>query len=134
MLKKALVIFITLLAAACSPSSLDDFKKEGEAVSKSLVVILQKIETREDLTNASPKLKKKFEELVDLMIAARKYQILHPEEESFNILEYELPSNEDLITELKRIYSIEGGREIIEDTQREALLRLDAFEKAQVKN
>jgi hypothetical protein len=39
--------------------------------------------------------------------------------------------SEHLRRELNRIYGIEGGREIIEKCQEEALFRLDGFEKRQ---
>jgi hypothetical protein len=38
-----------------------------------------------------------------------------------------------LQSELRRIYTIENGREVIERAQQEALVRLDAYERALAK-
>ena len=114
------------LCTACSPHSLEDFQHEGEAVSKQLIVELKKIETREDLLKALPRLKEKFEKLVDLMIEARKCQL---EGDEYEIaVESNTLISEALAQEMKRIYRLEAGRELIEKAQKEALLRLDAFE------
>jgi hypothetical protein len=65
---------------------------------------------------------------VGLIIEAREYQIKHPDE--YVLSAEEAPFSEELLFELKRLYThIEGGREIIERAQKEALIRLDGFEK-----
>ena len=73
------LIFMVLLCG-CNPSSLEDFQHEGEALCRSIVADVQDINNREDLAKASPKLKKRFNNLVDLMIEARTYSQAHPEE------------------------------------------------------
>ncbi len=122
------LLFMVLLCG-CNPNSLEDFQHEGEALCRSIVADLQDINNREDLVNASPKLKKRFNNLVDLMIEARTYSQEHPEECA-------LPpstSSEQLLSELKRVYALDGGKEIVERAQREALIRLDAFERSLAK-
>ena len=119
------ILFIALLCG-CNPSSLEDFQHEGEALCKSIALDLQAVRNREELAQAAPKLKKRFNSLVDLMIAARTYSRQHPEECA-------LPpsaSSEELLAELKRVYAFEGGKEIVEKAEREALIRLDAFERS----
>ncbi|MBS0615863.1 MAG: hypothetical protein JSR58_04850 [Verrucomicrobia bacterium] len=116
------LFFLLLLCASCSPESSDDFRHEGEAIARALVDELQEVENRQDLLKASPKLKKLFEQLVDLMIAARNAQ-MEPQLDSTEM-------SQVLQAELKRIYRMEGGREVIEKAQKEALLRLDAFERS----
>ncbi len=81
--------------------------------------------SREELIKVLPVLKKNFEEIVDLVIEARLYQADHPEDGSL----YDGLQSEMLRGELRRVYTLEGGRETIELAQREALLRLDIFEK-----
>ncbi len=122
---KRLYLILPLLLTACSPSSLEDFQREGESLCSELVVDLQEIQTREDLLRALPKLKKRFNELVQIMIQARSYQELHSEEEILQPLESTYSMNLDLIRELQRIYQIEGGQELVEKAEREALIRLD---------
>jgi hypothetical protein len=82
---------------------------------------------------ALPKLKKRYEEFTDLMIAAKEYQLNHPEEELLELNMADSDSNEILFSELKRIYAMEGGREMLERAQREALIRLDAAEQNRLK-
>jgi hypothetical protein len=127
-MKKIFIIF--LLFTACSPNSMEDFQYEGEAICRDLTQELKKIQTREELAKAVPKLKGKFEALVDLMIEARQFQEIA--EEEWTPLATE--SNDALLVELKRIYKLEAGRETIEKAQSEALLRLDAFERSLQKN
>jgi hypothetical protein len=125
--KLSMLIWILLLLAACSPNSSEDFQHEGEAQSRRLTQFLQKVENREQLLKAVPKLKLKFNKLVDLMIEARKFEQSHPDEIS-DPFSLDMETNQALIAELKRIYKMEGGRETIEKAQKEALLRLDLFE------
>ncbi|MGE5196714.1 MAG: hypothetical protein ACM3JI_05235, partial [Anaerolineae bacterium] len=99
---------------------------------RSLTSELKEINHREELIAATPKLKKKFNALVDLMIEARKFQKKHAEETLLDSRQqnFEPIASEQLLMEIKRIYGIEGGRQIVESAQREALLRLDAFERS----
>jgi hypothetical protein len=106
--------FLALLTA-CSPSSLSDVRLEGEAETKRLSEELKSIETIEDLTKASPKLKKRFNKIADLLIEARQFPDV-PSEPSL--------ASEELFAELARIYEIPGGREALEKTQAEAILKL----------
>lgn len=117
-----------LLLAGCGPNSLDDYHREGEASSRKLVKELRAIHTQEELLDHQPRLKAHFNELVNLVIAARKYQVTHHEECPLLPAEDDAAS-QDLFVELRRIYAIEGGKETIERAQKEALIRLDAFEK-----
>ena len=114
------------LLCGCGPSSTDDFKQQGEAISRLITRDLKKVKSREELVKIVPLLKKRFSDLVDLMIEARKFQQKYPDALAAEELEPEM--DDALLTELKRVYRLEGGREIIEDCQREALIRLDSFE------
>lgn len=116
--------------SSCSPNSLEEFRYEGESRCKELIETLQKIHNRDELVRAEPLLKKKFEDLVNLMIRAREFQENHPDEEPSLPLSSENIRSAQLEEELRRIYALEGGREIIERAQQEALVRLDAAERA----
>lgn len=119
---------ITLLVG-CSPSSLEDFHCEGAAWCRALCKDLSRIESREELAKIEPHLKKRFEDLVALMVEARQFQMKNREECLIDFAQMDHPDALALKDELIRIYSIEGGREVIERTQREAMIKLDAFMK-----
>ncbi len=126
-MKRIFYGFFLFLIAGCSPNSLDDYQKEGQALCRILVSDLRKVQTREELLKIEPILKKRFQHLVELMIQAKNYHLKHPDE-----VPLENPDHffsEQLQLELQRIYHLEGGREMIERTQREALIRFDAFER-----
>lgn len=116
------ILAVLLVIAGCSPQSPDDFHHAGESICRALVEELQEVENRQDLLKIAPQIKQHFEDLVDLMIAARKLQV-QPQLDSTEM-------SQVLQAELKRIYRIEGGREVIEKAQKECLLRLDVFERS----
>jgi hypothetical protein len=122
---------LLLFLQGCSPSSLDDFHYEGESRCRALIKDLQNIRDRDELARATPILKKYFEDLVTLMIHAREFQEDHPDEPLPSISESNTSSL--LEEELRRMYAMEGGREIVEGAEHEALVRLDAFERARAK-
>ncbi len=120
-MRKTLVALL-FFVGGCSPQSQDDFHHEGESICRALVEELQEVESRQDLLKAAPRIKQHFEDLVDLMIAARNSQV-QPQVDSTEM-------SQVLQAELKRIYRMEGGREVIEKAQKESLLRLDVFERS----
>jgi hypothetical protein len=128
-----MIPWIFLLLGSCSPNSSEDFHREGGARSRSLVNILSQIENREQLLKAEPLIKKHFESLVTLMIEARDFEQKHLDDEMGEIaLDEEAPQHL-LEEQLRRVYAIEGAREVIERTQQEALIRLDAHERTLIK-
>ena len=116
------LIFLTLFS--CSPSSPKDFRVEGETHCKQLISILEKIETREDLLAAETLLKKKFNQIVTLVVTAEKYLEKNPGAKGIGPNRY----NDDLNYELKRIRRISGAKEILERIQKQPLIRLDQSE------
>jgi hypothetical protein len=127
-----LPLVFLLCLVSCGPRSQEDFRDEGETIAYSLIEELRHVHSRDDLLAKTPKLKQLFHSLVDLAIAARDFREKHPEA---NFLSQgsrkEETVSDQLREELNRIFLIEGGREIIEKAQEEALNRLDAFEKKQ---
>ena len=113
---KIWLLSLLLILAGCS----EGFHHTGEGVSRELVFKLKEIDRYEDLLEQEDALEKKFQKLVDVMIAARKGGALAAPMG---------PYAEALQQELIRIYQIEGACEIIERAQREALIRLDAFDR-----
>ena len=139
------LIFLTLFS--CSPSSPKDFRVEGETHCKQLISILEKIETREDLLAAETLLKKKFNQIVTLVVTAEKYleknpgakgigpndKIIYSNGKNIDInklsaSQYYHYDNDDLNYELKRIRRISGAKEILERIQKQPLIRLDQSE------
>jgi hypothetical protein len=126
------VLIGVLFLCSCSPNSSKEFYREGNARSEALIRDLEKIETRQQLIHAESKLKKHFESLVILMIEAREFQQKKLDAPDIEAIE-ESSANERLETELRRIYAIEGGREIIERAEAEGLAKLDAYERSLIK-
>ena len=127
MMEKKILMYVWILAmlCACSPSSLEDFHYAGESICKELAGELKGIETHEQLVKEYPKIKSYFDKLVSLIIQARKFQKEH--EEDMPVMGSS--ASNTLLCELKRIYEIDGGRDIIEKAQKEALIKLDISEK-----
>src|SRR5690242_20809585 len=79
---KKIILLFCMGLASCSPNALSDFQCEGEARCRAMIEELSVIQDREALLRAAPSLKKKFNELVTLMIQAREFQEKHPDAES----------------------------------------------------
>ena len=93
---------------------------------RELCLLLEPVETREQLLNIQPRLKEKFNALVTLMRAASDGEGSPLEEGNIQA--------ERLQEMLLRVYQeIEGGRAVIEKAQQEALVRLDAHERTRLK-
>lgn len=122
-MKKFFLAFLILLG--CNPSSYEDFQLEGNAHCRRMLNTLKCIQDRQQLVQAQPILRQHFEDLVDLMIAARKFQQGGLDTKELYPSFYSIALKE----ELKRLYEIEGGREIVERAQKQAFLRLGAWER-----
>jgi hypothetical protein len=78
---------------------------------------------------ALPTFTRLFNQLVDVMIQARKWQIKHRTSWQATVVDRYLSL--ELAQEFARIYRIPTARAFIEKCQQAALERLDAFEKKQ---
>ena len=127
--------FLSLLIffSSCQSSSLEDFRYEGASQVRLLIEELKLVESREDLLEMGPVLKKRFEKMVDLMVQSRAYQQKNPGCE-IGFYSTSQALSDSLLEQMKRVYSLEGGKECIEKAQREAMLRLDAKEKIRESN
>ena len=124
--KTVISLFIILFLSSCSNSSLEDYREEAAGISRSLLKEMQSIHSRDDLQAHTPKLKKLFSRLVDVIIAAHEMKTrLGSEIPPFSIEDQSL--SDALRAELTRLYSIEGARDLIEKAQQESLYRLDAY-------
>ncbi len=102
---------------------------EAQAVCRVLTEQLRNVKNRDELMDAMSGLKKSFNRLVDVLIEARAYQTAHPELVWNSASMVQQDWSEALQGEMRRIYDIEGGKELIEEAQRPSLLRLDRFER-----
>ena len=124
---RACLLALFLLLASCGPNSAEDFLNEADGIKRKIASELKQIHTRDELAKAVPKLRKEFNELVAVIIAARTFH-----DQSEKPLDPEISdvsASQQLLAELKRVYKIEAGRQLIEQAQQEALLKLDAYEQ-----
>ena len=118
-----LLLIVLLCLTSCGRRSLDDFREEGESVTRSLIQELRQIRTRQQLLSSSKKLQYLFNKLADIMIAAQEFrQKQKITEKSPDLVNPEISAK--LRLELVRIYKLEGGRQIIEKCQEQALCKL----------
>lgn len=127
-MRKLQVLLLSLLilfsSTSCAHRSLDDFQEEGEGVVRTLIQDLRLIQTRDDLIASSNKLQKHFEKLAYIMVEAENFYSSHREKERGDRLNHEL--SDQLRVELNRLYTLEGGRQVIEKIEERALCILYA--------
>lgn len=111
-------LILTLLLASCSPKSPKEVRKKGEEVARHLVSQLQAIDSREELLHALPQLRKDFLKLADLAVEG------HACLEEGPLPPVNSKLNQQLRQELVRIYALEGGRQMVEEAERDALNHL----------
>lgn len=129
-MKSLYISLLVFILSSCSPSTQEDFRYEGESIARSIATELSKVERREDLLKAAPKLQKLFDRLADVMIEARHLQLTEggdPIEEELGAGGYSM--SDQLKDQMIRVCKIEGGDKIMIQLQRDALLRLHRFEE-----
>lgn len=120
---------LSFVLSACGPSSLEEYREEGRETVLLIVQTLEAIDSRETLIQSAPQLKQLFNRLVDLIMAAQEYRFEHSESEIPSFSDEDRNASDQLLFQLNKIYHIEGGREVIEKCQEEALLRLGTVPK-----
>lgn len=114
--------FVLVFLFMMSCSSPESFLRDSEHIQKQLLTLFQEVETIEDLTERGPVIRQLSMELVKLIEKVNEY---YKGKKRVEENRFTLPVSEALQWEMKRIYEIEGAREIVEKYQREALIRLD---------
>jgi hypothetical protein len=112
-------LFLSLFS--CSSSSLDDYREEGEGVTRAIIAELRQIRSRDDLLSHSAKLQTHFNALADIMIRAHEFRKQHPDAELSVQTDADHTAADQLRLELNRVINIEGGADVIEKAQEEAL-------------
>lgn len=118
-------LFAFFFLVSCGPHTREEYRCEGESVARQLHSDLTRIESLSDLKAEAPKIKKRFINLTDLMIRAKKRQRMQTDE--FDVDEKNTYLSDQLKAEFIRIYQIEGCQKLMEDLQRESLHRLDLY-------
>jgi len=124
MMQKGLLFFLPFILLGCSPSNLEDYHDESRGVMKQIVNELTKIKSKEKLMESSNKLKKLYLEWADNMIQAKEFKDLHPYQEIPELSPKDKQLNLKLEAELQRLRSIEGGWDVLEKCQQDALNKL----------
>lgn len=106
---------------------MEDCCHDAEGTMRALIAELKQIHSRDDLPVHAQKLQQLFNAVADEIIEARKYKKAHPDEESIISNGKEQSVSDQLRIELNRILHMEGGREVIEQVQQEAIKKLDSY-------
>jgi hypothetical protein len=128
-LKPSILILIITILASCQPSSEDDFKQETKAICEHIASNLSTVSSLEDLEKLKPSLKNSFEDLVDLLIQAKRFEIENGWNLSSPLSSEQAHAQDTLLSELNRVLQIDGAQDLIESIQRNSLERLDNFDK-----
>lgn len=100
---------------------MEDCCHDAESVMRSLIAELKQIHSRDDLPAHADRLQQLFTALAEKIVEARKYKEVHPDSEPLIHAGKEQSVSDKLRIELNRILHMEGGREVIEKAQGEAL-------------
>lgn len=123
-----ILICVFLLFSSCSSRTVEDYREEAAVITHAIVKELVDVQTKDALVAKIPRLKKKFNELAEVIIEAAEFEEKHPSLNASEVSNYVYLVNNRLKEELERLYAIDGARQIIEKSQSEALHRLAAFE------
>lgn len=124
------IFLILLFLTSCSAKSPEHFLARSRAINLELIQDLQQVDDLDSLVEVLPALQRHFNDLVEVMIEAKKWQIKH--KTTWRPGEEDLMISQQLALELTRVYSIPTARVLIEKSQETALLTLDAFEKRKI--
>lgn len=108
---------ILILAGGCS-RSIDQCRRDAEATECALYRLLVEAHTREELRERLPKLRRLYLELAQLQLAAEK---AYDRDEWVAAKATPSEWSEKLRLELIRVYELEGGRELVENAQDDAI-------------
>lgn len=128
MFSRLVLVGLVLIQSACSLFSTHNFKRQGERITRDLVLRLELVNDREDLFQALPHLKQLFDELAVLIIKAKKAEEAK-NAKSFSAFRIDPLWSRRLREEFERIYQLDGGRDLMEVAQTNALEKLNTFEK-----
>ncbi|MCE5293594.1 MAG: hypothetical protein LLF94_03135 [Chlamydiales bacterium] len=114
-----------LLLVSCSSKSPEYFLAQGQQVKRELLSELEGIDDIDTLLKASPRLQMLFNQLVEVMIEAKKWQNSH-KTAAWQMSDDDSLLSQQIAQELSRIYEMPSAQSLIEKTQEIALLKLDS--------
>jgi hypothetical protein len=117
------IIFLLLLLVGCQPHTPDEYRREGERLMNTLSQELEQINSREELVKEQGRLSLLFMQIAKLAVRAQE-DLDRQVTVGGGIASCNAELNERLRQQLIRIYKIEGGREIIEEAQKKAVIQL----------
>lgn len=130
MMKKSLIIL--LLLCSCSIQTKEDFETQARGQIERLSRELQTIHDLETLKDHEKSLKKKFNQLTDLMVNYHQFLEKHPEAAS--------PPSDPLVIQaaflkeaLSDVLKIEGAEHALIDIEKDSFIRLTLMEEGKQK-
>ena len=123
--RSTLILLLLLFLSSCAPHSSEDFREEGESISKALLKELRAIHNKDQLLAASRRLQYLFDQYADLMLDVDEFYRQHPHVERLPLSLSNHILSDELAAELNRLDHFEGGRQILEKCQEHALYRLN---------
>lgn len=121
MIKLLALFSVLLLCSGCHGPA--DHREEAQAIVLQISSLLEEVENGEQLTSKTADLKRLFNLLADQMIVVANQSSTNP----FGFSQAEKDASEHLRMQLNRVCSFNGGYEVIEKCQEEALHRLTTF-------
>lgn len=109
------------MLASCAGSGPDYYREQGTSLSKSLLLELKKVRTREEYLDRRINIEKLYFELQALIVEADKYLKAHPEIEMPLFTRQNQEISDNLQLELNRLFRLEGCPELLNEmlTQKE---------------
>ena len=123
------LLLTAILLTSCQPNSEDDFKQETKSICNHISSKLSSVKNLDDLKKSKPSLKQSFDDLVELLIQAKRFEMENGWSRSSPLTSEQAKAQDQLISELNRVLQIDGAQDLIEDIQREPLEKLDSFDQ-----
>ena len=127
-----LFAFFFFSFSSCASNASEHFQEKSRNKTMELIRELQGVECLDDIIQRSSRFKTLYLDLVDVCVEVQKYQ--KKQETSWELEAEDFTLSDELRFEFVRIYKILGAKELMEKYQMPALVRLDAFEKKEVKS
>lgn len=115
---------LILLCLSCSSDTKNNPGLKGEKLVLSLARELEKIQTADDLKKHSPKIRKRINQITELMIEGKKNRKSQGKEDSLNHL-----ASDRLLYEFHRLSKDAQCQKILKNLQRDALEKIISFKE-----
>lgn len=114
-MRRLILLGCLLILCGCGSRSAEDIREEGRTVTRTLTEELRTVHNRRELMEAAPKLKTLFRQLAELMAASQEFQ------EPLDLEKTDHDLSDELRLQMNRIYQMDGGRQIMEQSQQDAV-------------